>query len=499
MSIIPRLIQKPLFLANSRTQSAVVVSFYFLAWGFSLAILDAIYWDDWVFVGDETSIDNRFSQAGSPWAGSFHLFFGYSPSTYSLITFFSFLSVSLSFLGILRRTPRFLQFGQGQIILASIVFAVAPLNIARVSGITVISSISVALFFLAWYLLVRVNKNSIGILIVLITLFSLSFVTSSLLSFFAAPFFHKLVLEHESGRLGDTKTLISKVLIYGALPFFWAGIYFSLAPEPFGFYAGYNSFVLPLLIIFGVILLLVTLFLIWIFYKLSRPVIASEKSWAWLKGVPSQMVLASFLVVLALFPYIAVGKIPPYAEWSTRHELLLPAGISILAAAVFGALRKVSIGFGRLMAGLVVLGSMSITAALGVAAIVDWSKQEVLLDFWVSSQPVLQAKLVVVEDESRLLNLFERQYRFYEWSGHLRVSTGSNGPYALSNSESDLAALQSGFLREYSLLGSGPAPSVSQDYLLVTIRTTCSSPFEALIIGIPRCLSIEEEVLSFKN
>jgi hypothetical protein len=135
----------------------------------------------------------------------------------------------------------------------------------------------------------------------------------------------------------------------------------------------------------------------------------------------------------------------------------------------------------------------------GIAAVVDWSKQRVLLDYWASSQDVLEAELVVVKDESRSLNLFQREYRFYEWSGQLRMSAGSDGPYALSNSESDLANLQSGFLMEYSLLGSGPAPSWSQNYLLVTIRTTCVGPIEALIEGVANCLAVSEEELTFKG
>jgi hypothetical protein len=151
------------------------------------------------------------------------------------------------------------------------------------------------------------------------------------------------------------------------------------------------------------------------------------------------------------------------------------------------------------MAGLVVLGSISITITLGVAAVVDWGKQKVLLKHWGSSQRILDADLVIVEDESRSLNLFEREYRFYEWSGHLRVATGSNGPSALSNSESDLAALRSGLLTEHALLGSGPTPSMGQDYLLVTIRTTCDGAIQALFIGVPKCLSIQEEALSFKD
>jgi hypothetical protein len=488
------------FWINSKTQFGLVVASYFLAWGFSLIILDAVFWDDWVFVDDPMAIRNHFLQAGAPWTGSFHLFFGYAPSTYSLITFFSFLAASLSFLGILRRAPNFLQLSPEQITFASVLFAIAPLNLARISGITVVYSLSVGLFFLAWYLWVATEKNSAGLLILVVTLFSLSFLTNSLLAFFAAPFFHKLVIEHSGGELGSRRTMIFRTLAFGALPFLWFAIFVSSKTGPFGFYTGYNSFALTLqLVSFSALLSFLTLSLIWIFYKLSKPEIVPGASWAWAIGIPSQLLSGLFLVALALFPYVAVGLIPPYSEWSTRHELLLSAGISILATALFGVAKKIGVLFGYSFAALVLLVSLSISMFFGIAAVVDWSKQRVLLDYWASSQDVLEAELVVVKDESRSLNLFQREYRFYEWSGQLRMSAGSDGPYALSNSESDLANLQSGFLMEYSLLGSGPAPSWSQNYLLVTIRTTCVGPIEALIEGVANCLAVSEEELTFKG
>lgn len=485
--------------SKSQVQLGAVITSYLVAWGFSLTLLDAVFWDDWVFVDDPLAIRNHFLQAGAPWAGSVHLFFGYAPSTYSLITFFSFLGASLSFLGILRRAPKFLQLSQGQVIFASVIFAIVPFNLARISGITVVYSFSVGLFFLAWYLWVSNQKNSAAVVILVVTLFSLSFLTNSLLAFFAAPFFHKLAIEHSRGEPGSIRARILGALALGALPFLWFAVYFSSKPEPFDFYTGYNSIALTLPLM-GLIILLgfFTFSLIWIFYRLSRQIAVSQQSWTWAKGTPLQLLCGLFLVALALFPYVAVGLVPPYSEWSTRHELLLPAGISILATALFGVAKKISVLFGYSFAFLVLLVSFSISGFLGIAAVVDWSKQRVLLDHWGSSQSVLEAELVVVADESRSLNLFQREYRFYEWSGQLRTSADSDGPYAMSNSESDLASLQSGFLREYSLLGSGPAPSLSQKYLLVTIRTTCDGPIEAFIEGVANCLSFEEKGLSFQ-
>ncbi len=485
---------------NSRVQLGVVAGSYLLAWGFSLTILEAVFWDDWVFLDDHTAISNHFLQAGIPWASSFHLFFGYEPLTYSLLTFVSFLSASLSFFGILRRAPKFLQLGQQQILFASVVFAIAPLNLARLSGITVIYSLSTALFFLAWYLWVRTNKNSIGTVTLVVILFCLSFFTNSLLAFFSAPFFHKLALEYSNVRPERRRAVIFRSSMYGSIPFAWFAVYTLSKPEPFGFYSGYNSFALTLpLLGFSVLLLFLTFSMIRIFHKLSETVGATETSWRRAKGTPGQLLCGLFLVTLAFFPYVAVGHLPPYSEWSTRHELLIAAGISVLASAIFGLVNKIHLLLGSLFSALVLLVSLSISMFLGISAVADWSKQKVLLDYWSNSQAVSEAELVVIEDKSRTLNLFERQYRFYEWSGQLRVSTGPNGPYALSDSESDFEALQSGFLREYSLLGSGPHPSSSKEYLLVTIRTTCGGPIEALILGAALCLNIEEKERSFQD
>ncbi len=483
--------------SNPKLQSSIVLASYFAAWGYLLTILDAVYWDDWVFVGDPIAVNNHFLQAGAPWSTWFHTFFGYSPSTYKLITFFSFLVVSLCFLGILRRAPKFFQLSQTQILFASIVFATVPLNVARVSGIVVIYSLSVGFFFLAWYLWVRDKGNSITSSLVIFILFSLSFFTNSLLVFFAAPFLHKMALERQRLKALGLSVLLIKGLIFGSLPFIWFTLFLLLKPTPFGFYEGYNNLLVTgPTIILGLILATLMCCLVWFFLRAQPNADNSRISRAWAAGVPAQFLLGLLLVSLALFPYFVVGHFPPYTEWMTRDELLLPSGLGVLAAASFGALNKLSYFLGKSFAIVVLLFSFLTTMFFGMWSVVDWSKQKVLLEYWGSSQAVSDAGLVIVSDKSRALNLFERNYRFYEWSGQVRVSVGTFGPYALGNTESDLAGLKSGFLRDYSLLGSGPIPTSNEDYLLISISTNCDGPLEALSLGVVNCISIEEKVIS---
>jgi hypothetical protein len=484
--------------SNTKLQSSIVLASYLAAWGYLLAILDAVYWDDWVFVGDPIAVNNHFLQAGAPWGTWFHTFFGYSPSTYRLITFFSFLVVSLCFLGILRRAPKFFQLSQTQILFASIVFATVPLNVARVSGNVVFYSLSAGFFFLAWYLWVRFDKSSITSSFVIFILFSLSFFTNSLLVFFAAPFLHKLALEGQNNKVQGLRALLFKGLIFGSLPFIWFAVFSLLKPRPFGFYAGYNSFLVTgPTIILGLILATLMCCLFWLFLKTQSDAESLRISRASASGVLSQFLLGLLLVALALFPYFVVGHFPPYTEWMTRDELLLPSGLGVLAAASFGGLNKLSYFLGKSFAIVVLLFSFLTTMFFGMWSVVDWSKQKVLLEYWGSSQAVSDAGLVIVSDKSHALNLFERKYRFYEWSGQVRVSAGSFGPYALGDSESDLAGLESGFLRDYSMLGSGPSPISPEDYLFVSITTNCDWPFEVLSLGIDNCISIEEKVVPF--
>lgn len=475
-------------------QLVFVLLSYFVSWGFLLMMLDAIFWDDWVFVNDPIAVTNHFQQAGAPWSAWFHSFFEYSTPTYRLMTFCSFLLASLCFLGILRKLPEFLKFSPEQILFASIAFATAPLNMARVSGITVIYSLSFACFFLAWYLWINTKSGSVFVTSLVVALFSLSFFTNSFLVFFAAPFLHKLAIDKSRGELRNWRTVVTRGLAYGSLPFIWFGAFLSAKPKPFGFYDGYNSIGISWVLIFVLSLILILSYgLVWFGYfsQERQGGARTETSAKYL----AQLGLGLFLITVGLFPYLAVGHIPPYSEWMTRDELLLPAGVGIVLAAIFGALKKVWVLYGYSLAGILLFVSLTAAVNNGIAALVDWEKQKFLIQHWSSSSRIYSSDLVVIADESQSLNLFGREYRFYEWAGQLRDSTGPEGPYAISNSESDWSKLQTGYLESYATLGSGPRPQLSKEYLYVTIQSRCDGPMDAINTGVENCLFIEEKAL----
>jgi hypothetical protein len=110
---------------------AVLVSYCF-AWGFFFLIPDAVFWDDWLFVNDEVAGVNHFLQVGAPWATWFHTTFGHSVQLYRFFTFASFLLAAFLFLGLLRLVSRDLNLSDSQVLVASVLFAILPLNLARV-------------------------------------------------------------------------------------------------------------------------------------------------------------------------------------------------------------------------------------------------------------------------------------------------------------------------------------------------------------------------------
>ena len=168
------------------------------AWGGLLLSWDGVYWDDWSYVDSTTErIMGIYEQGGMPWFGYLvNALVQLGPIAYHLISFISFLVVGLAVFGIMQRvhglTPN------ERLFVAAVVL-VLPLTAARHALSVQHYALSYALFFSAWYLLVRWDPPSRLIVIVSAALFTMSFITQSLLSFYLLPVVH---LWHRSIRAG---------------------------------------------------------------------------------------------------------------------------------------------------------------------------------------------------------------------------------------------------------------------------------------------------------
>jgi hypothetical protein len=465
---------------------------YLISWGAILLVPNSVFWDDWLFINDPTAVVNHANQLG--WSAFWlHEWLGYSPLLYHLMMFVSFWISGLAFMGILRRIPGNFALTPLQVFVGATIFATAPINLARVSGITLIYSLSHVLFLLAWYLLVRklkVGKVETG---VIVALFVLSFSTNSMLVFFVVPLLHKAWINLTEGGSGKLSFEIFKFGAFGLLAPAWWLVFRIIAPAPYGLYEEYNSLLLtwPTIAISGYAL--VSLAAVVLTLILASQVGEDHAKTRIRYRAIAFFTLSLFLTGLALFPYVVVGHTPPYSEWFTRHELLMGAGLSLLVVAVIELLGGTRPLLARLISGLMISVSVLTTLWNGIGFVSDWYKQLAIINFFATSEVVAAADLVIVEDLSSSTNFLARTYRTYEWTGQLRAALGVDAPFGISTSPSDRKLLESGYLMELAKLGTGQIPEQIDKTVSVTIVNTCDGPLQFLAAGGKACLSFRAD------
>ena len=126
-------------------------------------------------------------------------------------------------------------------------------------------------------------------------------------------------------------------------------------------------------------------------------------------------------VLLAVFPYWVLGHVPTFTEWTSRHQLLLPLGGSMLVVSLV-------LIFGERVKVIVLTFFLSLSIILNVTTYKDfyiyWVKQKLLIVL-AQDRLVRNADLVIFEDRSKALNAINRTYRPYEWNGILATAFGN--------------------------------------------------------------------------
>ncbi len=264
---------------------------------------------------------------------------------YRFISFLSYLIAVFLLYSILQRIKEIDKFSRFLLVLF---FAIAPLNIHRISICAMGYAVHYCLFFLAfWLFCVFLEKRYFYLRILSIVLFFVSFFVNSLLVFYLVPMLYLIYFYRD--KIKNVFDLLKNLLRYWdflILPL----LFFALRHLFFSPVINYNkmeiknilpalyntleiyyeSFFVPLkiactwqlafpYILFGIIGGAVLFILL---KKKGKEYLYDKKYFFFLFGI--------FLFFIAAYPYVFIGKRPVYYSYQSRHQLLLPLGFSFM-------------------------------------------------------------------------------------------------------------------------------------------------------------------------
>ena len=129
--------------------------------------------------------------------------------------------------------------------------------------------------------------------------------------------------------------------------------------------------------------------------------------------------ISLFVLFLGLFPYYVLGHVPTFTEWTSRHQILIPFGFSLLLAYSIGLIRSETLA--RKISVLLFLFSVAVSAFNSALFYADKQKQKSIQRFMETAFVKSKPGLVVIDD--RTVNVLNRTYRFYEINGMLARAT----------------------------------------------------------------------------
>lgn len=416
---------------------------YALSWG-ALVVNRGFYWDDWTLVGlSPASLVHGFQELGMPWFGFFFagLFSVPLPGLVGhILVFISYLLSTLVLHAVLRRTP-----GLSRIdaLVAALTFAVLPVNYARVALIDLPYGLSLLAFLAATWLLIRyLEVGGFARRLAALGLYLCSFFTASLLVLYVVPMTLAAVIVWKSAK-APLRSFLPRHADLVALPVaYWALKSALFAPS--GVYVGYNALTLrgltqvprsllsiPADVLFEPLsrainvagLLGVAVGIVVAVWFLRRNRIVETGSFA---SAPTLALIGVVVLGLGVFAYLAVGREPVIWDWSSRHQLLVPLGAGLLAAAALRGLKgagRAGPAFGVAFGLLLGMSAVADARTLVVYQ-TDWFKQTAIMDAARTIPEIGTARHIKVIDSATEFDALRRKYRFYEYNALFSEAIG---------------------------------------------------------------------------
>lgn len=386
---------------------------------------NSLFWDDWVTIDHETGNipASKYSSSGSaPWRHFVEQsLLQSSPILFRVFSFLAFFISGYFFFYILRRV-RFLS--QNQVIAATLIFLVLPVNSARIALINNSYAFGFLLFFCGWYLLAVSERKSIHLLSLFA--FFISYTSLPLITFTLLPILYVVFLAEPKsikdllkGALRATPLIALPVVYLVARQMFW---------PPLGAYAKAYT---PQFLGIARALIFISL--------CSLPLLYGMFIAKWRSDNTRQLMLSIgiFSVSIAAFPYMLGGHlvdisdwliafVPNFSDWSSRHQLLLPLGISLIIA---GSMRLDESEKLRWNTYPVMTTLLAVFVVLNFTFaqeyFLDSRKQDAVIEAMATNPDLKSVRSVYIDDQAVRFNARGRLIRSYEWEGMLEKALGA--------------------------------------------------------------------------
>ena len=424
---------KKYLLNNKYSNYIYLFIFYSLAHIWILFLSNSLFWDDWSIYGASKEIINlQFLMSGRPFFGIIHNFLlPIGLPIYRLLTFISFFVTSIFLDKILKRTNILksdMRFG------LCLLYLTTPFYIARVTIVCFQYTLCFFLFFAAWFLMDRLRLISI-------ILFLISFTTNSLLVFYCLPIIEDFFINFKSLSI---KKYIKNNIIFLLLPFSFY-LFQLLKWKPFGIYDGYhsnfaiknifNASTLQLLDAikleskFIIFIPFLVLLISYIFYRF----IFSDLDTSDRNNARKLFVFGFISLISGVFPYWILNYSPSFSDWSSRHQLLMPLGIAIIATSI---ILNFNVEGRRILLSLFISIFLIINISNYFSLISDNIKQNQIIKVLQNKVDIKKPDFIIFEDGTK--NALDRYYRSYEWLGILNKAYPNRNIIGLNNTLSEL-------------------------------------------------------------
>jgi hypothetical protein len=322
----------------------------------------------------------------------------------------------------------------------SILFTAFPYNLAKITMVCMPYTICLFSFLLAtWMFFFGLQNKNEWVRQASSIFFFYSFFTNSILVLYLIIPGYILIDEYKSKK-GVCKKRIFRNLTFLLLPIIF-GILRSKFFTPQNYYKdqGYNEIKFNYLIglpkkiieaiqenIFGIFKIAINDSYFWIFITIAVTILIIQflrrkkikynvnRDQNWIL----QLVLGLTLFVLAVIPYILVGKSPLFADYSTRNQVLIGFGVAIIFYSLVQVFIQDRIRNTILMIFVILLAFSNIT--LQFKQLNRWYIQESIIHS-MSEKGEFNERVIYVKYYNQCRDAFFSNFRFYELNGMYKL------------------------------------------------------------------------------